>query len=93
MAADAFFPACTCLIFPSVDLMPYGCVQFRIQRQDSEQEIVTINSPIMDCFISWVQNMAGTISKHTETIGIIGAFLLRKPLYAAHDLFVLLSHA
>ena len=61
MAKDTFFPTCTWLIFSSVNLMPYGCVQFRIQRQDSKQEIVTINSPIMDCLISWVQNMAETI--------------------------------
>ena len=89
MATGTFFPAFACLIFPSEDFMPYGCVQFRVKRQNRAQEIVTGDNSIMDHLVCWVKNMTGAISGQAKTICIIGTFFLRKPPCAANDLIVL----
>ena len=90
MAADVLFSSFSCLIFSSVYLMPNGCIQFCIQRQDSKQEIIAGNDPVVDRLIGRVENMAGTISGQAEAVSIIGTFLLRKAFHVAHDLGVLL---
>ena len=61
-------------------------------RQYGQQEIITVNSPVMNRLIGRVENMTRTISWQAETVSIIGTFLLRKPLHAAHDLGVLLAY-
>ena len=92
MAAGALFPALSRLIFLPEDFMPYHRVQLWLQRENGGQEIIAVHSAVMDRRIGRVDHMAWPIVRQTGTVEVIGAFVPRKLLYAAQNLFIKSIH-
>ena len=65
--------------------MPDGDVQLLVYRLNSFQEIIAVDSAIVNCPVCRIDGITGAFILQAGTIGIIGAFLLRKPLCAADD--------